>query len=1052
MAHDSTHDHAQGPDLQKLRLAAAPERAPTWDLAEPNAPLGQAAPAADPGAPRQVPTASAPAHGGAQPPLGMGRPAAAPVAPAAAAPARPVDVRALSDDVLQAGPQPSWLLDLQGDVQVEGGGVVPAVEHSAAELSPSTSYVEPETAGTLVTRALAPAGIALLLSFGAVGAFAFYKSSQTLPAPVGANPLAADPSVLLAGRETDLVVPPGNLVDPGPASSREGTLRAGVLPGGTSAGSGSALSARPSAAAPVPSATTTGAQRGATVPTPSVVAAEPVVAEPVAAEPVAAEPVAAEPVAAEPVAAEPVAAEPVRLAPVDAHALSELTRDEPEVGASEPRAQRQQEPESEPDFDVAWEPPVAATPARSEAPSLPSQPEAQAAPASERSAELWVEPSDEQAVEPVAQQLSGGAALDPSFDALLAGLLEPAALTPAVPAVGATAPELGRAPEAVAAAEVSQAPDVAEARVAPTLSPALEGPARNGADGAALAERLDSALANALLDDLFAGARVAPPAATVAPALTATDSEPEQDSVAQAAPSEAPAETVVDPFDAALAPAPVAVAEDPALAELAQLLGVDVSEAYGESGEPAATAAVALPNADLPNADLPNADLPNADLADADLADADLADADLPGADLPGADLPETTPNGRDLDWVAWEPSYGAAPADPEVVGPVTGLAQDDDAPRERAAIELDFDGAVAREPFAEPSPVAESSERLAEERASIAAPKGAPMGSAASDSTPSSTIERRLTADGSIPAETVGPEPEVTSFDVATDRVELRPRPFPTVGTAADPAGGGVQAGVERGPGFDGSLDDVAAALDDLFADLGRAPRPTGGSSEPAVANGPEAPAGAPGGAMVGGAHAIGLDSSANEGHVPAADLAPVEVVGPVAVQEQSTAPRSVLRRVDESDSWTAADVPNAVVNGERFVTTPNTGNVRVIFGAGDVFEGRLHGVGEGRIALDTKLGRMTLDSRNLDRIERLAPNGSGPRSPANVVNDTTGLEEVRVKAKGGVFHGYLVSREGNRVTLILREGYRITVEAEDVTAVGNSRATSTLRRVEPR
>jgi hypothetical protein len=174
-----------------------------------------------------------------------------------------------------------------------------------------------------------------------------------------------------------------------------------------------------------------------------------------------------------------------------------------------------------------------------------------------------------------------------------------------------------------------------------------------------------------------------------------------------------------------------------------------------------------------------------------------------------------------------------------------------------------------------------------------------------------------------------------------------------------------------------------------------------------------------------------------------------PVEVMPPVATPSDDKGLRGVLRRAEEAGTWTALDVPNSAVVGPELLLTPYTGNVRVVFTGGDVFEGRLHAVGQSQVTLDTRLGRMTLDARRLERIERLAPEGPAPKSPAKVANDTSGLEEVRVTTRGGgTFLGHLVSRDGNQVTLIVVEGYRLTVEAHEVTPVVGGRATSTLRR----
>ena len=58
---------------------------------------------------------------------------------------------------------------------------------------------------------------------------------------------------------------------------------------------------------------------------------------------------------------------------------------------------------------------------------------------------------------------------------------------------------------------------------------------------------------------------------------------------------------------------------------------------------------------------------------------------------------------------------------------------------------------------------------------------------------------------------------------------------------------------------------------------------------------------------------------------------------------------------------------------------------------------------------------------------------------------------EVVKVKTAGGVFYGHLVSRRGDRVTLLMDGGSRITLESNDVTEAADGRG-GRLRRVGPR
>ncbi len=140
---------------------------------------------------------------------------------------------------------------------------------------------------------------------------------------------------------------------------------------------------------------------------------------------------------------------------------------------------------------------------------------------------------------------------------------------------------------------------------------------------------------------------------------------------------------------------------------------------------------------------------------------------------------------------------------------------------------------------------------------------------------------------------------------------------------------------------------------------------------------------------------------------------------------------------------------MPKSKLGSDKFYLTPNVGNVRVIFDGGESIDGRLHGVGAGKVILDTKLGRMTLDSDRTERIDRL---GGGRRaelrSPSDSFASTKGLDRVKVRAAGGVFYGHLVSRDGDRVTLMLDDGVRVTLESNEVEAAKTRRVTSRLRR----
>ena len=175
----------------------------------------------------------------------------------------------------------------------------------------------------------------------------------------------------------------------------------------------------------------------------------------------------------------------------------------------------------------------------------------------------------------------------------------------------------------------------------------------------------------------------------------------------------------------------------------------------------------------------------------------------------------------------------------------------------------------------------------------------------------------------------------------------------------------------------------------------------------------------------------------------------AEVEVFDAVVDQASTDRYGSALRRTDGSNVWANRTVPKSKVGGDKFVLTPNVGNVRIIFDGGESIDGRLHGVGAQKVVLDTKLGRMTLDARRADRIDRL---GGGKRaelrSPSDSYSSTKGLDRVKVRAAGGVFYGHLIAQSEDKVTLMLDEGVRVTLNSSDVETAKARKATSRLRR----
>ena len=171
------------------------------------------------------------------------------------------------------------------------------------------------------------------------------------------------------------------------------------------------------------------------------------------------------------------------------------------------------------------------------------------------------------------------------------------------------------------------------------------------------------------------------------------------------------------------------------------------------------------------------------------------------------------------------------------------------------------------------------------------------------------------------------------------------------------------------------------------------------------------------------------------------------VEVHTNIADEAPKPKGTGILTRVESGVLWRHRTVPKAKMDDDTFTLTPNVGRVRVIFARGESIDGRLHGVGQNKIVVDTKLGRISLDARRAERIDRL---GSSKRVLAAEEDSTRGLEKVRVKAPGGTFEGHLIAREGNRVTLRLDKGVRITLESDDVQPASKTGTVSRIKRLD--
>ncbi|MEM9799886.1 MAG: hypothetical protein AAGA20_06135 [Planctomycetota bacterium] len=190
-----------------------------------------------------------------------------------------------------------------------------------------------------------------------------------------------------------------------------------------------------------------------------------------------------------------------------------------------------------------------------------------------------------------------------------------------------------------------------------------------------------------------------------------------------------------------------------------------------------------------------------------------------------------------------------------------------------------------------------------------------------------------------------------------------------------------------------------------------------------------------------------VAAEEPAAEPLLVEAEPVEVEVRSSIAGEGPRKKRGGVLVRADEDIYWQHKSVPKGKFDAQRMVMTPNVGSVRVVFHGGETIDGRLHAVGQNKIVVDTKMGRMTLDARRTERVDRLTGATRTLRSPSQT-GSTAGLKRVRVRAKGGTFYGFLVSEGEGKVTLLLDEGFKITLESDDVSEVAGS---TRLRRIDP-
>tara|TARA_R110002126_G_scaffold23750_17_gene83007 strand:- start:6770 stop:10189 length:3420 start_codon:yes stop_codon:yes gene_type:complete len=164
----------------------------------------------------------------------------------------------------------------------------------------------------------------------------------------------------------------------------------------------------------------------------------------------------------------------------------------------------------------------------------------------------------------------------------------------------------------------------------------------------------------------------------------------------------------------------------------------------------------------------------------------------------------------------------------------------------------------------------------------------------------------------------------------------------------------------------------------------------------------------------------------------------------------DEPTKQVGILNRIESGRQWTRRNPPEHLMNGEKRMTTPNVGAVRVTLTEGDVFEGKLVAVGKGLVELETTIGSLTLGSARVAKIARLDPSQLNDKGTASRDGDQGGQTRVRVEAPGGVFTGRQIARDGNEITLVTDQGLRITLVSDKIEEFGAQKRVGLRRRGE--
>ncbi len=142
----------------------------------------------------------------------------------------------------------------------------------------------------------------------------------------------------------------------------------------------------------------------------------------------------------------------------------------------------------------------------------------------------------------------------------------------------------------------------------------------------------------------------------------------------------------------------------------------------------------------------------------------------------------------------------------------------------------------------------------------------------------------------------------------------------------------------------------------------------------------------------------------------------------------------------LDWAGIWLEPTIPVDAIHGPTRLRTINVGLVRAELVNGEFVEGRLQAVGESRIWLDVKLGRLAFDSVDVRHLVQIV-GAQGQPLPLGA-QAVAGLPRVEVLLPGGTLVGHVLAREGDRVTFLTEDGMRMRVDALEVRPVANGRS----------